>query len=202
MSEKTALTDYPVHELIAERWSPYGFAEREVSPQDLCSLFEAARWAASSYNEQPWSFIVATKADAREYERVLSCLVEANQVWAKAAPALALGVISKKFKRNNKDNTKAAHDLGLAVGNLVLEATSRGIYAHQMGGILPEKAHEIYQLPGDVEVHTGIAIGYKADPATLPDQIKSMDTAPRQRKPVTEFVFTGKWGVTSPLVRK
>ena len=96
---------------------------------DLRSLFEAARWAASSYNEQPWSYFVATKTDPPEFERLLSCLVEGNQEWAKAAPVLALGVVSRRFARNQKENRAAVHDLGLAAGNLLVEATARGLRA-------------------------------------------------------------------------
>src|SRR3989304_3322471 len=117
MPEKRASTDYPVHQLLAERWSPYAFDERPVSEGDLRSLFEAARWAPSSYNEQPWSYIVATPEDPEQFQRLLSCLVDGNQVWAKAAPVLALGIVSLRFARNAKDNRAAVHDLGLAAGN-------------------------------------------------------------------------------------
>src|SRR5579864_3208295 len=121
-----AATDHAVHALIAERWSPYAFADRPVPHADLVALFEAARWAPSSYNEQPWSYIIATRDEPAEFAKLLSCLVEGNQAWAKAAPALALGCTSLKFKLNGKPNAAAHHDLGLASGNLVMEATSRG----------------------------------------------------------------------------
>ena len=202
MKEKKASTDYPINELLTERWSPYGFEERPVALADLRSLFEAARWAPSSYNEQPWSFFVATKDDPEEFKRLLSCLVEANQAWAKAAPVLALGVVSLRFSRNNKENRAAVHDLGLAAENLVVEATSRGLYVHQMIGILPDKAREVYNIPADFEAWTAIAIGYKADPAKLPDALKERDLAPRQRKPLSQFVFASQWGNPSPLVLK
>jgi nitroreductase len=202
MNEKKASTDYPINELLAERWSPYGFEDRPVALADLRSLFEAARWAPSSYNEQPWSFFVATKDDPEEFGRLLSCLVEANQAWAKAAPVLALGVVSLRFLRNNKENRAAVHDLGLAAENLVVEATSRGLYVHQMIGILPDKAREVYKIPAHFEAWTAMAIGYKADPAKLPDALKERDLAPRQRKPLSQFVFAGQWGDPSPLVPK
>ena len=202
MTDKKASTDYPIHELLAERWSPYGFEDRPVAQADLRSLFEAARWAASSYNEQPWSFFVATKENPEEFARLLSCLVEGNQGWAKAAPVLVLGVVSLKFSRNNKDNRAAVHDLGLAAGNLLVEATARGLCVHQMIGILPDKAREVYQIPGNSEAWTAMAIGYKGDPAKLQDVLKERDLAPRQRKPLSQFVFTGKWGQPSPLVLK
>jgi nitroreductase len=173
-----------------------------VSESDLRSVFEAARWAASSYNEQPWTYFVAAKENPQEFQRLLSCLVEANQEWAKAAPVLVLGVVSLKFSRNNKDNRAAVHDLGLASANLVVEATARGLSVHQMIGILPDKAREVYQIPEHSEAWTAMAIGYKADPAKLPDALKERDLTPRQRKPLPQFVFTGKWGQPSPLVLK
>jgi nitroreductase len=202
MNNKKAMTDHPILQVLAERWSPYGFDDRPVLADDLLSLFEAARWAASSYNEQPWNYIVATKENSKEFDQLLSCLVEANQAWAKAAPVLVLGVVSLRFAKNAKDNRAAVHDLGLASGNLVMEATTRGLSVHQMIGILPDKAREIYKIPEHYEAWTAMAIGYKADPATLPDALKERDLAPRQRKPLNEFVFTGHWRQPSPLVLK
>jgi nitroreductase len=194
------VTDYPIHDLIASRWSPYSFADRSVSDEDLRALFEAARWAASSSNEQPWSYIVAKKEETSEFERLLSCLVEANQVWAKAASVLALGISRLNFTRNEQPNRAAVHDLGLAAGNLVLEATARGLVVHQMAGILPEKARALYSIPDGYEPLTGIAIGYAGDPADLPQELRIRDGARRPRKPLKEFVFGGKWGVTAAVL--
>lgn len=202
MHEKKASTDYPIHELLAERWSPYAFADRPVLTADLRSLFEAARWASSSYNEQPWSYIVATKEESQQFQQILSCLVDGNQVWAKAAPVLALGIVNLKFARTGKNNRAAVHDLGLAAGNLLVEATARGLLVHQMIGILPDKAREIYELPDGSEAWTGIAIGYWGDPMSLPDTLRQRDLTPRQRKPLGQFVFSGKWGNPSPFVLK
>jgi nitroreductase len=202
MSEKSAFTNHPIHGLLAERWSPYAFQDRLVSEADLCSLFEAARWAASSYNEQPWSYIVSTKENPELFQQLLSCLVDANQFWAKDAPVLALGIVSHKFTRNQEDNRAAIHDLGLATSNLVVEATARGICVHQMIGILPDKARELFEIPEGYEAWTAMAIGYEGDPMTLPDALKERDLMPRQRKPLEQFVFSGKWGNTSPLVQK
>ncbi len=194
-------TDYPVHELIAGRWSPYSFDNRQVEAEDLRSLFEAVRWAPSSYNEQPWRYIIATKEEPEEFERMLSCLLEANQVWAREAPVLALGIAKLNFDYKDKPNRAAIHDLGLAAGNLLFEATARGIYVHQMIGILPDKAKEIYKIPEGYEVMTGIAIGYAGDPDKLPDDLKERDMARRPRKPIKELIFSGKWGSVSSLVR-
>jgi nitroreductase len=194
------VTDYPIHDLIASRWSPYSFADRSVSDEDLRALFEAARWAASSSNEQPWSYIVAKKEETSEFERLLSCLVEANQVWAKAASVLALGISRLNFTRNEQPNRAAVHDLGLAAGNLVLEATARGLVVHQMAGILPEKARALYSIPDGYEPLTGIAIGYAGDPADLPQELRIRDGARRPRKPLKEFVFGGRWGVTAAVL--
>src|ERR1039457_5237906 len=202
MNIKKAVTDHPIQHALADRWSPYGFEDRSVAEADLLSLFEAARWAASSYNEQPWSHVVATKKNPKEFARLLSCLVEANQAWAKAAPVLVLGVVSLRFAKNDKDNRAAVHDLGLASGNLSVEATTRGLSVHQMIGILPDKAREIYRIPEHFEAWTAMAIGYKADPAKLPDALKERDLTLRQRKPLCKFVFTGHWGQPSPLVLK
>jgi nitroreductase len=196
-----ANTDHPVQELFAERWSPYAFADRPVSREDLLSLFEAARWAASSYNEQPWSYLVATREDRPAFELLLSCLVEGNQAWAKAAPVLALGCTSLNFTRNGQPNAAAMHDLGLASANLVLEAAARGLAVHQMIGILPDRAREVYQVPDGVQPLTGLAIGYAGDPATLPENMRGRDAARRPRKPLNAFVFGGKWGTVSPVVK-
>src|SRR6185312_8724540 len=120
---KQAAPDHPIQELFLRRWSPYAFADRPVSVVDLQSLFEAARWAASSYNEQPWSYLVATKENPQEFARLLSCLVEGNQVWARAAPVLALGCAKLRFALNDTPNEAALHDLGQASAHLALEAT-------------------------------------------------------------------------------
>ena len=123
-----------------------------------------------------------------------------TRIWAKAAPVLALGVVNLRFALNAKDNRAAVHDLGLAAGNLLLEATVRGLFVHQMIGILPDKAREIYGIPEGFEAWTGLAIGYKGDPTSLPARLRERDLAPRQRKQLREFVFSGKWENPSPLV--
>jgi nitroreductase len=200
--DKRAVTDYPVHELIAARWSPYAFQDRPVPDADLCSLFEAARWAASSFNEQPWTYVVATKENPEQFQQLLSCLFEFNQGWAKAAPVLALGIVRLKSERDGQDNPAAFHDLGLAAGNLLVEATARGIAVHQMMGIFPDKAREIFAIPDGYEARTALAIGYRGDPTQFPEAVQRREQRPRQRKPLSQFVFSGTWGNPSPLVQK
>jgi nitroreductase len=198
---KQAALDHPIHELLAQRWSPYAFSDRPVADADVRSLLEAARWAASSYNEQPWSYILATKADPEAFARLLSCLVEGNQIWAKAAPVLALGCARLTFVLNDKPNAAALHDLGLASASLTLEATARGLVVHQMIGIVPERARQLYHIPDNVQPLTGLAIGYAADPSVLPEKLRARDLAPRQRKKLAEFVFGNDWGTASDLVK-
>jgi nitroreductase len=182
-------------------FSAYAFADRPVSHDDLRSLFEAARWAASSYNEQPWRFIVAMTEDSEAFERLLSCLVEGNQAWAKSAPVLVIGCTSLNFERNNQPNTAAFHDLGLASANLTFEATARGLFVHQMIGILPDRVRELYRVPEGVLPLTALAIGYLSDPSVVPQKYRARDLAPRTRKRLAEFVFAGEWGSTSRLIQ-
>jgi nitroreductase len=191
---KFAATDHPIHELIAKRWSPYSFAEQPVARTDLQSLFEAARWAPSSYNEQPWRYIVATKDETIEFERLLACLVEGNQVWARNAPVLALGCTSLQFALNGKPNAAAIHDLGIASATLTFEATARGLYVHQMIGIIPDQARSTYSIPDDVQPLTALAIGYAASPESPPQELRERDLARRTRKSLNEFVYSKAWG--------
>jgi nitroreductase len=195
---KKARPDHPIDDLIANRWSPYVFDERPVPDKDLLSLFEAARWAPSSYNEQPWRYIVATKDDPEEFDRLLSCLTEGNQMWARHAPVLALGVVSLRFERNDKPNRAAHHDLGQASANLSHEATKRGLSVHQMIGVMPDRAREIYHIPEGFEVLTGLAIGYRGK-ADAGDRLGKRDHTARTRRPVSAFLFSGDWG--RPLSR-
>ncbi len=195
---KPAKTASPIHDLLAHRWSPRAFDSRPVDPDKLRSLFEAARWAPSSFNAQPWYFIVATKDDPENFQRVLDCFVERNQAWAKNAPVLAVSVAKMQFD-NAKPNRHAFHDVGQATANLALQATALGLEIHQMAGIDPEKARQIFGIPEGYEAVAGIALGYPGDPASLPDQLRERELAPRERKPLDAFVFTGRWGQPSQV---
>ena len=191
---KHAHTDHPIAAPLAARWSPYSFAEQDVAEEDLLAVLEAARWAPSSYNEQPWRYLLARRADAEAFAKLLSCLVEANQAWAKHAPVLLVGVAMLNFARNGKPNKAAQHDLGLAAGNLSVEAAVRGLSVHQMIGIVPERVRELYRLPEDAEPLTAIAVGYPGDGGNLPEELQARDRAPRSRRGLSEFVFEQVWG--------
>ena len=189
-----AKTDYPVHDLIQNRWSPRAFSDNPVSPETLRSLFEAARWAPSSSNEQPWAFIVGTKDDLETHSKILSALVEFNQGWAKHAPVLAIAVSQMEFARNKTSNRNAFYDTGAAVAHLTAEATSRGLFVHQMAGFDPHKAIEVFHIPKGWEPIAAFAIGYPGDPNALPDKLRERELAPRSRKPISEFVMSSDWG--------
>ena len=191
---KTASPDHPIHELISKRWSPYSYSNRPVPPADLLSIFEAARWAASSFNEQPWRYIVATRDQPDDYNRILSCLLEGNRTWAEQAPVLALGCIRQTFSRNNKPNRVAQHDLGLASASLSFEATSRGVYVHQMAGLMPDKARAVFAIPDGFEAVTGLTLGYRAEAGAGDPGLLARDERPRTRRPLGDFVFGGRWG--------
>ena len=199
---KPAAADHPVHDFILERWSPRSFSEKAVSPDVLRSLFEAARWAASSYNDQPWSYLVATKDDEKNYSKMLSVLMDMNAAWAKQAPVLAISVARQKFKHNGTPNPVALHDVGAANAQLTMGATSRGLVVHQMAGFDHDKAREVFGIPEDWEPVSAMAIGYPGDPETLPEPLRKPEKAARTRKPLSEFVMTGQWGHTAPFLSK
>ena len=198
--QKSAATQHPVHELIRERWSPRAFSAEGVSPEILQSLFEAARWAPSSNNEQPWAFLVGTKGDGDTFARILATLVEPNQTWAKHAAVLAIAVSELAFAKNAQPNRNAFYDTGAAVSQLTLEATFRGLFVHQMAGFDPRKAVEAFSIPNGWEPIAAFAIGYAGDPQTLPDALRERELAPRTRKPLHEFVMSAKWGQAAPFL--
>ena len=197
---KPAATDVSLHELIRNRWSPRAFSDKPVGPEVLRSLFEAARWAPSSNNEQPWAYMVATKDDAENFAKMLSVLVEFNANWAKHAPVLALSVAHLKAQRDGKPNRVALHDVGSASAQLTLEANARGLQIHQMAGFDADKARQAFAIPADWEPVAAMAIGYPGDPESLPEKLRERELAPRTRKPLGEFVMSGGWGHTAPFV--
>jgi nitroreductase len=197
--EKPAPVQFPIHNLLKHRWSPRAFADREVDPAILRSLFEAARWASSSYNGQPWSFIIATRSEPEAFQRVLSCFVEFNVGWAKNAPVIGISVARLNFEKNGSPNRHSYHDVGQAMANLALEAVANGLQLHQMAGIVVDKAREALAIPEGHDPVAGFALGYPGDPQELPDQLRDRELAPSERKTADSFVYDGKWGQKSPI---
>lgn len=174
---------------IRQRWSPRSFSDRTVSPADLETVFEAAHWAASSYNEQPWRFLVGTRgSDA--YQKIFSSLMEMNQAWAKMAPVLILGTAKTTFSHNNAPNAVALYDLGAAAATLCYQATALGLHTHQMGGFDRDIARKAFNIPDGFLIGAVIALGYQGDPSvlTVPFMVEQ-ETSPRKRKPLSELVF-------------
>jgi nitroreductase len=178
-----------VEHLIRRRWSPRAFADKEVSADDLKKLFEAARWAASSFNEQPWRFLVGRRGD-ETYKKIFGALVEFNQSWAKSAPVLVLSAAKKTFSASGQPNRYGLHDTGAATTLLSLQATANGLHTHSMAGFDAEQARASFAIPSDYDIGAVTALGYFGDPESLPDQMQKTEVAPRQRKPLEEFVFS------------
>lgn len=197
--DKLADPQYPINDLIRQRWSPLAFAAKMVESEKLRSILEAARWAASSYNEQPWSFIIATKENSTEFEQMLGCLAEGNQEWAKNAPVLAISVAKLYFERNGVENHHAFHDVG-AAANLSVQAAAYELFVHQMAGFDVPLTKQTYNIPEGYEPVAAIAIGYLGDPNTLSERLQQRELAPRTRKPLENFVFSGSWNQTSAVI--
>ena len=191
--KKIAPSQYPILPEIALRWSPLAFADRPVEPEKLKRIFEAARWAPSSNNDQPWSFVIAAKEQSEEFELLAGCLNEGN-AWARKVPLLALSVARMIFAATGKPNRHAFHDTGMAVGNVLAQATAEGLMVHQMAGYDVEKARTALRLPADHEPAAMIAIGYYGDHDSLPPAHREREEKPRVRKPIDQFVFGGRWG--------
>jgi nitroreductase len=200
--DEQRICDYPIHPLIASRRSILAFASTRVEPETLVSLMEAARWAPSSRNEQPWRFIVATKENKSDFDRLLGCLVEFNVQWAQHAPVLLLSVAKLTFEPTGELNRHAFHDVGQAIANLTLQATVSGLVVHQIAGFDIEKARREFSIPQDYEPVAAAAIGYPGNSAELPEKLRKKDASPRRRKPLTNFVFEGDFGHSADWTRR
>lgn len=178
-----------IHPLLEKRWSPRAFAPQPIEEEKIEALFNAARWAASAMNEQPWRFIYALKGESGRYNKLFRCLVEFNREWVKTAPLLVMTLVKTNYEKNDKPNNWATHDLGLAIGNLTTQASALDLYVHNMGGFSIEKAKELFDLPPGLEPVTMIAAGYLGDPDQLTGDLRKIETAPRQRKPLNEIIL-------------
>lgn len=184
--------NYPIHDFLKQRWSPRAFSDRQLTAQDVNTLLEAARWAASCINEQPWRFVWSFNNGSALFNKLFECLMEGNQEWAVNAPVLMLTLVDKHFAADGKPNPWAKHDLGLAIGNLTTQASSMNIYVHSMGGFSKAKVRELFPQLKDLEPVTMIAIGYLGDPSRLSEINQNREMEEQVRKPLSEIDLSGK----------
>ena len=192
--EKPAAAEHPIHDMMVRRWSPRAFDPRPLPREQILTILEAARWAASSFNQQPWHFLVAAREDEARFAALLDCLVPGNRVWARNASLLIVTVTKQTFDHNDKPNSCCVHDIGLAACQLVLQATEMGLATHQMAGIEPDKVRARYGVPEGYDPVTAIAVGYPGDPDSLPDDLREMELEARARRPFAAWVFADGWG--------
>lgn len=196
MINKQAATRAPIHEVIANRWSPRAFdPAKYVSHQDLTSVIEAARWAPSCFNDQPWRYVICNKAsDAGAWQGALSVIADKNQLWAKNAPVLIMAVAMANFGHNGKPNRWSAYDTGAASLGLCLQATALGLIVHQMGGFDPDRARQVLGLPDDCTPMAMMALGYQAAAETLAEDFQAGELAERSRAALEQRFYLGRWG--------
>jgi nitroreductase len=203
-SDRRAAARFPLHDLVALRWSPRAIAPRPVTREQLGALFEAARWAPSCFNDQPWCFVVGSKGasdDGDAWRKVHDVLVPANQVWAQHAPVLAISIARTTFAFNGKPNRHALYDTGAAAMNLAVQAQALGLVVHQMGGFDVEKARTAFALPANHEPVAALAIGYAGDASALPAELAERERAPRARRELSATFFGGTFGATHPVAK-
>ena len=193
---------HSIHDLIASRRSIRAFSNNGIDESAFIKLFEAARWASSSRNEQPWRFIAARKEEKENFQRMLDCINESNRIWAQHGAVLIVVLAKKNFTMHPAPNSHAQHDVGLAIGNLALQATALGIFLHQMGGINYQKVRETFEVPEDFEVISIIVGGFPGDHELLPENLKAREKLPRHRKELNELVFEGKFGQESHVFKQ
>ena len=183
-----------IHELLKKRFSPRTFSDKKIEHEQIVDLLEAARWAPSSMNEQPWRFLIAEKDDPQTFNNLLGSLKVNNQAWAKNASLLILTMARIDSEITKQINKHALYDLGNSVAHLTFQAMTMGIYIRQMGGFDPDKTRAIFAVPDNFIPVSVLAIGYKGNPESLPEDLKKKELALRQRKDLSEIAFTGKFG--------
>ena len=196
--DKPAQTDHPIHHLLRTRWSPRAFSPERVATEQVLRVLEAARWAPSCFNDQPWSFLVGFQGD-ETWQGIHDCLVEANQAWACNAPVLLLYMAHESSVETGRPNRHAQYDTGQAVLALALQATELGLFVHQMGGFDVDGARERFRIPPAQTPMAAIALGHAGDPDALPEHLAARERAPRERVPISTFTFSGAWGRTAPF---
>ncbi|WP_019867902.1 nitroreductase family protein [Methylovulum miyakonense] len=197
MHPKPASTSVKIHDIIQNRWSPRAIdPNKPVSHDDLLALLEAARWAPSCFNDQPWRFIVCDKsADLASWETAFDTLMDKNRLWAKNAPVLILSVAMANFNHNGKPNRFGMYDTGAASVSLALQASALGLVVHQMGGYDADKARAAFGLPDDCTPMAMMALGYQAEADSLDEDFKAAELAERARASLGQRFYAGKWGV-------
>ncbi len=196
---KDAKTKLAIHPILTKRWSPRAFKNKPVADDSIIKMLEAARWAPSSMNDQPWQIIFGKDQD-ETYKKIFEILVEFNQMWAKSAPVLML-CCGNKLRENNEPNGAYKYDVGQAIAHLSIQAMSEDIYVHQMGGFSKEKASKLFHLPENIDPLSVIAIGYLGDSEILHPRLQVSEKAERERKSLEDFVFQNKFGEVSPLIK-
>jgi nitroreductase len=196
MMHKPAITQVPINETIASRWSGRAYdSSQQVSNEQVIALLEAARWAPSCFGDQPWRFIVWNKSvDAQAWQYAFDCLAPSNQTWVKDAPLLILACADSLFNHNQQPNRWGQYDTGAAAENLCLQASNMGLMAHQMGGFNADLVREKFSIPMQFTPMAMICVGYPADIAKVTGESLTRETAARSRRSINELFFTGTWG--------
>lgn len=186
--------DPRVLDLLAERYSPRSFTDREISREDFQTILEAGRLSLSCFNGQPWAGVYAHRGDGEEFDRILSTLMKKNGSWAKRASVLMITAARKDFPHSGKENRHAGHDVGLWTMSMLVQGISMGIYGHPMAGFSSEKARELLEIPESYDPVTAIAFGYPGSVEEAPEEVRDRERERTPRMELGEFAFPGRWG--------
>ena len=197
--EKKANTKYTISDILAKRWSPRSFADKMIETEKIQKLFEAARWSASSYNEQPWRFILGIKGKGETYDKIVESMVQFNKDWSILAPVLIVANAKHEYTHNNQSNDAAEYDTGQAVAHLSIQASADGLHLHQMGGFDKQKIKDLFNIPDGYTPQAIIAVGYIGDPKNLPEELAKAEYVERTRKDFDDIVFHEKFGNKTDL---
>ena len=191
-ADRARRSDLPVHPVLNERFSPRAFSDRAITDAELELVLEAARWAPSSMNEQPWRFLVTRKGGDGHAE-LLAALNPSNQVWADKAPVLILNLVHRTLSKNGQENYHARHDLGLATAQLTAQATALGMGLHILGGFNAEMVRTAFEIPDTYDLVSVIALGFPGDPESLPEHLQQRELQHSPRRPLSELVHYGRF---------
>ena len=196
MAEKTnvLILEHEIMSVLTQRRSPRAYSDKAVSAEVLEQVFTAASSAASCFGEQPWRYIIGSQvASPDAFGKILGSMMEFNQVWAKKAPVLAVGVAKLQFSHDNNPNGWAKYDVGQATSTMAVQAAELGLQIHQMAGFSPDAVRAAFGIPEGFDPVVVFTLGYPGPASNLPDGLREKETAPRTRKPLAEFLFEGAW---------